>query len=120
MGKVQVTLIVKQSEISREVKDPLVFVLDEGATIIDVINLADREILKAGKFPVKGYKSLLQMVYHPFENRFYEQVAVQGYTSPGSFLNLRENPRKPLPNSVTIVLVPEGPCISGWEKTVDI
>jgi len=33
------------------------------------------------------------MVYHPFENRFYKQVAIQGYTEPGSFLNVREDPK---------------------------
>lgn len=118
--KIQVTLIIQQPQISRVVKDPLEFLLEEGATIVDVIKLADEEILKrTGKFPVKDYKSLLHMVYNPLENRFYKQVAIQGYTQPGSFMNVRENPKKPLPKSITIVLVPEGPCISEWENPVD-
>ncbi|MFH0897463.1 MAG: hypothetical protein V1850_05395, partial [Candidatus Bathyarchaeota archaeon] len=66
-----------------------------------------------------GYKSLLHMVCHPFENRFYKQVAIQGYTSPGSFFNVRENPKIPLPNGITIILAPQGPCISEAEDIVD-
>ena len=59
------------------------------------------------------------MVYHPFENRFYKQVAIQGYSGPGYFLNIRENPKAPLLDGSTIILVPEGPCISETEDVVD-
>ena len=58
-------------------------------------------------------------VYHPIENRFYKQVAIQGYIKPSSFLNVRESPQKPLPNGVTVILVPEGPCISEGEDVVN-
>lgn len=93
--------------------------LDEGSSVIDAIKLVDQEILKeVSKFPVKDYKSLLHMTYNPFTNSFYKQVAIQGYTAPGSFLNLRKNPKEPLLNGVTIVLVPEGPCVSEWENAV--
>ncbi len=119
--KIEVTLVVQQPQISRVIKNPLEFQLEEGATIVDVIKLADEAILRRiGEFPVKDYRSLLHMVYHPIENRFYKQVAIQGYTEPGSFLNVREDPKKPLPKSVTIVLVPEGPCISEWEDPIDL
>lgn len=120
MNKVRVTFVLQQSDIGRLIKRPLELNLDEGASVMDAIRLVDEEILKeAGKFPVKGHKSLLHMVYNPFENRFYKQVAIQGYTSPGSFLNVRNNPKEPLPNGITIVLIPEGPCISEGEDVVD-
>ena len=76
-------------------------------------------VTRAGTFPVIGYKSLVHMVYHPFQNRFYKQVAIQGYSGPGSFFNLREDPKRPLPNGVTIILIPNGPCISEAEDVVD-
>jgi hypothetical protein len=118
--KISVTLVIQQSDVNRVVKGPLEFSLNERGSVLDVIRRADEEILKrAEKFPVKGYKSLLHMVYHPFERRFYKQVAFQGYTQPRSFLYIRENPQKPLPNGITIILVPEGPCISEGKDVVD-
>ena len=120
MGEVRVTFLLQQSEVGRFIKGPLELSLKEGGSILDVLKLVDEEILKrAGKFPVKGYKSLVQMVYHPVQNRFYKQVAIQGYSGPGCFFKLRENPKMPLPNGVTIILVPEGPCISEAEDVVD-
>ena len=120
MDKIKVTFILQQIDIRRIIREPLELHLDEGSTTIDAIKLVDEEILKrAGKFPVKGYKSLLHMVYHPFENRVYKHVAIQGYTSPGNFLNMRENPKAPLPDGLKIILVPEGPCISEGESVVD-
>ncbi len=120
MGKIRVTFMLQQSDIGHLIRRPLELSLDEGGSVIDAIRLIDEEILKKiSGFPVKGYKSLLHMVYHPFENRFYKQVAIQGYTSPGVFLNVRKNPKEPLPNDVTIVLAPEGPCILEREDVVD-
>jgi len=120
MAKVKVTFIVQHTAIHRIFREPFELDLDDRGTILDAIRLVDEEILKkTGKFPVEGYKSLLHMVYHPFENRFYNQVAIQGYLKPGSFLNVRENPKKPLPNNVTIMLVPEGPCSSEGEEIID-
>jgi hypothetical protein len=120
MGEITVMLVLQHPDINRVIKGPFECSLHEKGTILDLIQCADREILKkAGTFPVKGYKSLLHMVYHPVENRFYKQVAIQGYSKPGSFLNVRDNPEKPLPNGVTIILVPEGPCISEGETVVD-
>lgn len=120
MGKIKVTFLLQHADIKRLTKKSLELSLNEGESVIDAIKLIDEEILKrAGKFPVKGYKSLLHMVYHPFENRFYKQVAIQGYTSPGTFLNLRDNPKAPLPNGLTIILAPEGPCISEVENVID-
>ena len=74
MEKISVTLVLQHSDINRIIKGPLEFTLNEGDSVIDVFKLADEEILRrAGKFPVGGYKSLLHMVYHPFENRFYSR-----------------------------------------------
>mgnify|MGYP001072877931 CR=1 FL=1 len=120
MGKVEVTFILQQPALNQLIKEPLEFGLDEGASIVDAIKFVDERILeRAGRFPLKGFKSLLHMTYNPLSNRFYRQVAIQGYARPGSFLNLRENPKEPLPSKVTIVLVPDGPCISEWEDVVD-
>jgi hypothetical protein len=71
---------------------------------------------ECGEFPVKGFKSLLHMVYHPYEERFYRQVAIQAYAKSKPFLNIRESPRMPLPNEATIILVPEGGCTTDWEQ----
>lgn len=80
----------------------------------------DREIKRrCGKFPVKGFESLLHMTYHPREERFYKQVGIQAHTKSQSFIGVRENPKMMLPNDVTLVLIPEGGCVTGWEKIVD-
>ena len=120
MAKIKVTFILQHPILNHVFKGPLDLDLNGGSSIIDVIKLVDQEILKkVEEFPARVYKSLLHMTYNPFTNSFYKQVAIQGYTAPGSFLNLRKDPKEPLPNGVTIVLVPEGPCISEWEEAVD-
>jgi hypothetical protein len=94
--------------------------LEDNSSVLDVIRVADEEIKnKVEKFPVEEYKSLLSMVYHPCENRFYKQVAVQAYMTSNSFISLRENIRILLPNEVTIILVPERGCTTDWEKPVE-
>jgi len=120
MVRISVTFLLQHPVLNHVFKGPLELSLDEGSSVIDAIKLVDQEILrKVEKFPLRDYKSLLRMTYNPFTNGFYKQVAIQGYTTPGSFLNLRKDPKEPLPNGVTIVLVPEGPCISEWETVVD-
>jgi len=44
--------------------------IEIGASIEKVKELAKKE-------GSEGFKSLLQMIYHPNENRFYKQVAIQ-------------------------------------------
>lgn len=120
MEKVGVTFTLQHPALSQLIREPLEFSLEKGSSIIDAIKFVDQEILKrAGKFPVKGCKSLLHMTYNPFTRRFYKQVAIQGYTQPGTFLNLRSDPEEALPSRVMVVLIPEGPCISEWEDVVD-
>jgi hypothetical protein len=114
-----VKLIIRQAEVSKEFPEGMRLSLKDDASIIDALNAADQLIKeKCGRFSMKGYTSLLQMVYHPSEDRFYNQVAVQGYTKSNTFLNIRENPRKTLPNETTIILVPEGGCATDWEEPV--
>jgi len=93
--------------------------LDDDASTLDAIEAMDEEIKrKCSKFPVKGFGSLLRMVYHPYENRFYKQVAIQTHTKSKSFLNTRENLNMPLPNETTIILIPQGGCITDWEDPI--
>lgn len=64
---------------------------DDDASILDVINAVDQTIReKCGEFPVKGFKCLMEMVYHPVEGRFYNQVAVQAYVKSGIFLSIEK------------------------------
>jgi hypothetical protein len=114
------TLIVRQSEINETFPNGLQLVLEDNASVFDAIRAFDKEISKkVGEFPVRRWKSLLHMVYHQYEGRFYKQVAIQAYTPSTSFLNMRENPRKPLPNDATRVLIPEGGCTTDWEEPAE-
>jgi hypothetical protein len=115
----KVILIIRQQEIGQEFPNGIQLHLEDNASALDAIKTADEEIKrKCGKFPVKGFESLLQMVYHPYEDRFYKQVAIQASTKFNPFLNIREKPKLPLPNETTIILVPQGGCITDWEEIV--
>jgi len=112
-----VTLIVRQNEISRLFPNGLQLLLEDNGSTLDAIKAIDDEIIKKNvNFPVKGFKSLLQMVYHPVEERFYKQVAIQTQTKSNIFLNVRENPKMPLPSDTVIILVPQGGCQTDWEE----
>ncbi len=116
----KITLIVRQAEVSKVFPSGFQLLLEDNASIIDAIRKADEEITKkCGGFPIKNCKSLLHMVYHPHEDRFYKQIAVQAYTASQPFLNLRENLRMPLPDETTIILVPEGGCTTDWEEPIE-
>jgi len=115
----RVTLIVRQTEISRILPNGFQLTLEDNASTIDAIEAADEEIRKiCGKFPVEKRKCLLHMVYHPYENRFYKQVAVQAYVK-SQLLNVREDPKALLPDGTTIILVPQGGCQTDWEEPVE-
>jgi hypothetical protein len=115
----RVTLIVRQTEISRVFPSGFQLLLEDNASTIDAIRVADEEIKrKCGQFPVKKYRTLLHMVYHPHENRFYKQVAIQAHADSKQFLNIRENPKMPLPNETTIILIPQGGCQTDWEEPI--
>ncbi len=113
----EVILIVRQAQINKIFPKGFHLLLEDDSSVIDAIRVADEEIRKkVDEFPVGKYRSLLHMVFHPRENRFYKQVAVQAYTDSDPFVNLRENPSMPLPNGVTVILVPEGGCTTDWEE----
>jgi len=115
----KVTLIVRQTEISKLFPDAFQLQLGDNASTLDAIKAADEEIRrKCGIFPVKGFESVFQMVYHPYEDRFYKQVAIQAHIKSKPFLNIRENPKTPLPNDTTIILIPQGGCQTDWEDPV--
>jgi len=115
----QIALIVRQAEISKAFPNGLQLLLEDNASTLDTIRAGDEEIKKkCGNFPVKGFKSLLQMVYHPYENRFYKQVAIQASIKSKPFLNIRENPKMPLPNETTIIVIPQGGCQTDWEEPI--
>ncbi|MDI6690578.1 MAG: hypothetical protein QME50_01760 [Candidatus Bathyarchaeota archaeon] len=114
----KVLLFIRQREISKIFPYGFQLTLEDAASIIDAIKAVDEEIIKKmGRFPVEKYKSLFQMVYHPYKNRFYNQVAVHAHVE-SEFLNLRENPLMPLPNGTTIILIPEDGCQTDWEEPV--
>lgn len=97
------TIIIRQTEISKLFPEPLQLLLKDDASILDAIEAVDVEIKKKClRFPVKNRRSLLQMVYHSNENRFYKQVAIQASSESAKFLNVRENPKMPLPNETTV------------------
>ena len=115
----QIALIVRQAEISKAFPNGLQLLLEDNASTLDTIRAGDEEVKKkCGNFPVKGFKSLLQMVYYPYENRFYKQVAIQASIKSKPFLNIRENPKMPLPNETTIILIPQGGCQTDWEEPI--
>ena len=117
---IRVKLSIHQTEINRLIGSELELTLKAGSCIVDAVKAVDEEISKRTiTFPVKGYRSLLHMVYHPVEERFYKQVAVQAYEKPGVFIPVRQNPKMPLPDQAMIILIPEGPCISEWEDVVN-
>jgi hypothetical protein len=46
-------------------------------------------------------------------------VAVTAYNKLNKMLNVRDNPKKELPEGTTIILIPTGGCISEWEEALD-
>ena len=93
--------------------------LHEKADIINLINEADKIICSKGRFPSKYYESLLHYVYNPIEKRFYEQTGINAYTSSQKFLDVRNNPKMVLPNDATVIILPEGGCITAREEVLD-
>jgi hypothetical protein len=114
----KVTVIIRQREINKLFPQPFQLTLKDEASIIDVIKAVDEEIKrKVGFFPVGRYKSLLQIVYHSNENRFYKQVAIHAHAK-SKVINVRENPTSPLPNETTVIIIPENGCQTDWEEPI--
>jgi len=114
----RVKLVIHEPSINKVVGSELDLLLDDKANVLDAINEVDKLINNKGGFPRPEYRSLLHMVYNPVQNRFYKQVAVTAQESD-QMLNVRDDPKKELPEDTTIILIPAGGCISEWEETID-
>ncbi len=112
-------MVGQMPAISKLVGDEAELLLDDAASILDAIDELDKMIAKKGEFPLREYGSLLHMVYNPLENRFYKQVAVIAYGQSGGMVNVRKNLNEELPDGTKVILVPEGVCITEWEKSVE-
>jgi hypothetical protein len=113
-----VTVLVRQTQISRLSPEGFRILLADKANALEAIKAVDEEMkIRAFSFRVKGFESLLQMVFHPTENRFYKQVAIQA-SSESEFLDVRENSKMILPNDTLMILVPEGGCTTDWKEPV--
>ena len=115
----KIKLVIHQPSINKLIGSELSLSLSDDASIVDAIMQVDKMIVSKGCFPVADYGSLLHMIYHPVENRFYKQVAITAYKEQNKTLNVRDNPEKELPEEVIIILIPAGGCISEWEEAVD-
>jgi len=115
----KIKLVIHEPLINRVIGNELNLLLEEKASVVDAINEADKLINNKGGFPLPDYQSLLHMVYNPVENRFYKQVAVTAHKEPEQMLNVRDDPRKELPEGTTIILIPTGGCISEWEQAIN-
>jgi hypothetical protein len=114
-----VKMVIHEPAINKLVGRELNLALDDEASLVDAIDRLDKVISSKGEFLVADYRSLLHMIYNPIENRFYKQVAITAQKENGQTLNVRDNPRTPLPEETTIILIPKGGCISEWEEAVD-
>lgn len=113
-----IKLHIVEPEVNRAIGRELEFSLGAKATLIDVINEADKMISSKGRFPIPHYQSLLHMIFNPIQNRFYKQVAITACNQNGQTLNIRNDPRWQLPTGTTITLIPAGGCISEWEEAI--
>jgi hypothetical protein len=114
----QVGLVIHEPAINKLVGSELNLSLDDKASLVDAINEIDKLINNRGGFPLPDYRSFLHMVYNPIENRFYKQVAVTAHKELGQVVNVRDDPKRELPEGTTIILIPAGGCISEWEEAI--
>jgi len=115
----RIKLFIHEPSINKVIGSELNLLLNDKANLIDAINEVDKMINSKGSFPVPDYRSLIHMIYNPVENRFYKQVAITAYKQSGQMLNVRDDPKKELPEAITVILIPAGGCISEWEEAID-
>ncbi len=114
----RVRLILRDPDLNKMLGNELELSLKDSANIVDVIRNVDEIILEKGRFPIVGCKSLLHLIYHPLEKRFYRHVALTAYSKSERFLNVRNNPKLILPDETTAVLALTI-CSSEWEPIVN-
>ena len=93
--------------------------LDDEANILDLIIKIDST--RKGRFFIKNYpeyRSLLHLMWNPFEKRFYKQIALSAYTKDNRFFEIRKNPQLKLPDGLAIFLG-LGLCKSESEEIVN-
>ena len=115
----QVRLVIHEPAINKIIGSELNLLLDDKANLIDAINEVDKLINNKGGFPLPDCRSFVHMIYNPVENRFYKQVAVTAHKELGQAVNVRDDPKKELPEGTTIILIPAGGCISEWEEAIN-
>jgi hypothetical protein len=115
----RIKLFIHEPSINRIIGRELNLLLDDKASLVDAIREVDKIINSTGSFPVSNYRSLLHMIYNPVQNKFYKQVAITAYNQSGQMLNVRDDPKKELPEGTTVTLIPAGGCITEWEKAIN-
>jgi len=115
----RIKLIIHEPLINKIIGSELNLLLNDKANVIDAISEVDKMINSKGKFPVPNYQSLLHMIYNSLQNRFYKQASITSYDESGKLLHVRDDPKKALPEGITVILIPAGGCISEWEEAID-
>jgi hypothetical protein len=115
----RIKLIIHEPLINKVIGSELNLHLNDKANLIDAISEVDKIIGNKGKFSVPNYQSLLHMIYNPVQNSFYKQAAVSAYDEFGQMLNVRDDPKKALPEGIIVIVIPAGGCISEWEEAID-
>jgi len=115
----RITLFIHEPSVNKVIGNKLSLLLGDKANLIDAISEVDKMINSKGSFPMPDYRSLLHMIYNPVENRFYKQVAITAYRQSDQMLNVRDDPKKELPEGTTVTLIPAGGCVSEWEEAID-
>jgi hypothetical protein len=115
----QVRLVIHEPAINKIIGSELNLLLDDKANLVDAINEVDKLINNKGGFPLPDFRSFVHMIYNPIENRFYKQVAVTAHKELVQAVNVRDDPKKELPEGTTVILIPAGGCISEWEEAIN-
>jgi len=115
----RITLFIHEPSVNKVIGNKLSLLLGDKANLIDAISEVDKMINSKGSFPMPDYRSLLHMIYNPVENRFYKQVAITAYRQSDQMLNVRDDPKKELPEGTTVTLISAGGCVSEWEEAID-
>ena len=115
----RIIISINESSITKVLGAWLELVIEDEASILDVMIKLDEIINSKGGFPLPEYKGLLHMLYNPLTDRFYKQVGVHAYTEPGKFYNVRDNVRQVLPDRTIVVIIPNAGCIGEWEEVLE-